>query len=392
MLFVRKATSERFEDMPETKENAPEVKEFMSAVRRSDLDVVDASLRGSPQLVHSYDYDCFGARAIIHAANACNREMVDLLLKHGADINARSDWWAGSFGVLPNDDRGMAEFLIERGATVDAHTVAHMGMTQRLRDMLNADPELVHARAGDGQFPLHYAGTTETVDLLLERGADIEGRDIDHESTPAQWQATRNTAMTRYLIERGAERDVFMITAIGAVDLLRNMLDENPRLPQGRISIERFHTSDDTEAHHIYMYTMGDQATPLHVAAGKGRIEAAKLLLEAGADPNAAGGYDRATPLHQAAWNNRVAFAELLLDHGADLNRCSGEIHDNEPVGWAAVAGAVDMVHLLVTRGATVRKVHVKDAEAGAQGRINYTNAPAEAFQKIAEMLRGHLG
>jgi len=28
------------------------------------------------------------------------REMLDVLLEVGADINARSNWWAGSFGLL----------------------------------------------------------------------------------------------------------------------------------------------------------------------------------------------------------------------------------------------------------------------------------------------------
>src|SRR5690242_6016785 len=59
------------------------------------------------------DY-AFGGTALLAAVQQTNREMIDLLLRAGADINGRSHWWAGGFGVLDND-RGLAPFLIERG-------------------------------------------------------------------------------------------------------------------------------------------------------------------------------------------------------------------------------------------------------------------------------------
>jgi hypothetical protein len=53
--------------------------------------------------------------------------------------------------------------------------------------MLDADPKRVHERGGDGQTPLHFARSREVVDLLLERGADPDARDVDHRATPAKW-------------------------------------------------------------------------------------------------------------------------------------------------------------------------------------------------------------
>ena len=50
-----------------------------------------------------------------------------------------------------------------------------------------ADPQLVHARGGDGQTPLHFASTVEIAEYLLDQGADIDARDVDHVSTPAQY-------------------------------------------------------------------------------------------------------------------------------------------------------------------------------------------------------------
>src|SRR5712691_1874910 len=82
----------------------------------------------------------FGGTALLAAVQRGNKEMVDVLLRAGADINARSHWWAGSFGVL-DDDNGLAEFLIERGAIVDVHAAARLGMMNRLKELISANPE-----------------------------------------------------------------------------------------------------------------------------------------------------------------------------------------------------------------------------------------------------------
>lgn len=59
---------------------------------------------------------------------------------------------------------------------------------------------------------------------------------------------------------------------------------------------------------------LGD--TLLHFAARWGDVEAGKLLLGAGAEPNAAGEYGN-TPLHDAVGQKKYEFVRLLLAHGA---------------------------------------------------------------------------
>ena len=76
--------------------------------------------------------------------------------------------------------------------------------------------------------------------------------------------------------------------------------------------------------HWIYV---GD--TALHLAAAGYRVEIARLLLAAGADPNAAANHRRSTPLHYAAdgylgnpaWDpeRQVATLRCLLEAGADI-------------------------------------------------------------------------
>jgi ankyrin repeat protein len=66
------------------------------------------------------------------------------------------------------------------------------------------------------------------------------------------------------------------------------------------------------------------RVTPLHSAAAGSHAEIVKLLLEHGADPNAAqdGGF---TPLHSAAGNDDRESVEALLEAGADPSLANDE-------------------------------------------------------------------
>jgi len=65
-----------------------------------------------------------------------SREMLDVLLAAGADINAKSRWWAGGFGLLHGASPELAAYAIERGAVVDVHAAARLGMMERLRELI----------------------------------------------------------------------------------------------------------------------------------------------------------------------------------------------------------------------------------------------------------------
>src|SRR5437870_110918 len=104
--------------------------------------------------------------------SAKSREMLDALLEAGADINARSRWWAGGFGLLDSASPDLAKYAIERGATVDVHAAARLGMLDREKELVSKNPRLVDARGGDGQTPLHFASTLPIAEYLLDQGAD----------------------------------------------------------------------------------------------------------------------------------------------------------------------------------------------------------------------------
>lgn len=142
-------------------------------------------------------------------------------------------------------DREEADRLAA-GKELDVFEASALGRTERVRDLLDADPALANAWAEDGFQPLGLAsffGQADAARLLVERGADVNS-------------ASRNTM----------------------------------------------------------------KVMPLHSAAAAQdpgvRYEIAQLLLEAGADPNARQ-QDEYTPLMAADQHGDDRLRELLVAHGA---------------------------------------------------------------------------
>jgi uncharacterized protein len=95
-----------------------------------------------------------------------------------------------------------------------------------------------------------------------------------------------------------------------------------------------------------------DGFTALHLAIFGGQEEAARVLLERGADPDAlaTSSIARVRPLGTAAFVRSVPLARLLLDSGADVNgRGEGGF---TALHSAAQNGDEELARLLVERGA----------------------------------------
>jgi len=96
-----------------------------------------------------------------------------------------------------------------------------------------------------------------------------------------------------------------------------------------------------------------DGWTPLHLAAFFGKLDAARLLLNKGAQVAARSTNEmRNTPLHAAAAGRHAQVVKLLLDHGADAN---ARQHGGwTPLHSAAQTGDLDTARALVDAGADV--------------------------------------
>jgi hypothetical protein len=100
--------------------------------------------------------------------------------------------------------------------------------------------------------------------------------------------------------------------------------------------------------------------TALHLASAGYRVEIARLLLRAGADPNAASNHRRSSPLHYAAdgfisgpaWSakRQVETIRLLLDHGAHIHL--QDKNGASPLHRAVRTRSAAAVRLLLSAGA----------------------------------------
>src|SRR6185437_11384402 len=110
---------------------------FRDAIDAKQLDTVRKLLEADRSLANAPLF-AFGQRPISAAHGYL--PMIELLLEYGADINLKSDWWAGPWGVLDTASDATAAALIARGATVDIFAAAHLNQIDRLRELLTTDP------------------------------------------------------------------------------------------------------------------------------------------------------------------------------------------------------------------------------------------------------------
>jgi hypothetical protein len=263
------------------------------AVCDSDASHVRELLARHPELRAKIDApltgEAFGIHALYAAVQRSDRPTIDVLLGAGANINKRTEWWAGGFGVLDDCDPSMVEFLTERGAILDAHSTSRLGLITTLRELVAADPGVVHSLGGDGQTPLHFASSVEVAEFLLANGADIDARDVDHESTPAQYMLRVDQKrhyphdrqdVARYLVSCGCNTDILMAAALGDAALVRRHLDADPGCIRMNVSEEWFPKQNPRAGGTIYIWMLGWHHTAHSVARGFGHEAVFQLLME----------------------------------------------------------------------------------------------------------------
>jgi uncharacterized protein len=98
--------------------------------------------------------------------------------------------------------------------------------------------------------------------------------------------------------------------------------------------------------------------------------EVARILIEAGADPNAAvtGAWHRETPLHWAASSDDADVAAALIDGGANIQATGASIAGGTPLDDAVGYGCWHVARLLIERGAPVQGLW-QAAALGLTGR-----------------------
>lgn len=248
-----------------------------------------------------------------HAAERNHREVLELLLAHGAEISAAHPPWNNTIlyylaGYRDGDPRAQAaaagmEWLLAHGADPNVpsydhretplHRVAALGRDAVARLLLDhgADPRRPRA---DGRTPYEMAmraGNDAVADLLRACGGAVERlRPVDA---------------------------VLHACAIGDGPGAQRLLAADPRL-----RAEFLDGANDA----------------LHDAAQSGTAAAVRVLISLGLDL-AAEGPGGGTALHWAAWRGRVEVVRALLEAGAPVN-VRDRTYGSSPVGWAAHGSA----------------------------------------------------
>jgi ankyrin repeat protein len=262
----------------------PPIERFKSAVERGDAKTLRRVLEQHAEVRAAINQPIFGFDSPALVAMGDEPEVADVLLEFGADPNRGSDWWAGSFHPLYGASPRIAERLLAAGAIPDACALAHLDRPELLARMLADDPSRVHQRGGDGQTPLHFARSRAVVDLLLDAGADIDARDVDHRSTAAEWMLSDaddpkkvRLDLARYLVERGASADIFLVSALGLTGRARAMVSADPSLLALRTGQGEY-ADKPPSSYHIYLWAIGHNMTPLATAARFKQLETIAVL------------------------------------------------------------------------------------------------------------------
>jgi ankyrin repeat protein len=299
---------------------------------------VEGTVKGEPFLHKAVGWSCgtrakwlldrgakpdvldFEGRTALHKAS--DSDCVSLLLQRGANVNVQAK--DGSTALTKAaESYGAAErvkLLLEKnayhfyrradGRSALSLAASHSSYGTGALEHLLAAGAAVDEADQRGQTPLMYAvesGSTRTVRLLLEKGADPNRLDSNGGSAfgRAVGGYRASPEIARMLAKAGAKVD---------------MKDSNQRTPL---------------SHACESYSMS--------------TETIKMLLELGADPNNVDKWNT-MPLASAIYKDSILAAELLADKGADVD--ASTYYGTPVLVWAAQNGKLAAVKFLTGRGA----------------------------------------
>jgi ankyrin repeat protein len=385
------------------------------AARADDVEMVQALLKAGADVRRANRY---GITALQLAAVNGSPAIVRLLVDAGADVNAVLPEGETILMTAARTGRGDAiEILAGAGAKVDArekwhgetalhwaaaenHAEAVAVLTAHGADVDERSAVQNYPRRRSGQSvmslgswtPLMYAARENAIEAgraLASRGATLDLVDPDGATALVIAIINANYDFAAMLLDAGADPNVVDKDAgmgplyaaadmhrlavghgrpnpkpsgsLDAVDLTRKLLEKkaDPNARLKAVIMQRQHTIGDA--------ALGAGATPLMRAAKSGDIAIVRLLLDAGADPNAtlANGNNALMFASGLAWRDgspaapsydqgppeeAVATIELLLSKGLDINVTN--TNGDTPL-HVAVSGraAPEIVRALLQRG-----------------------------------------
>ncbi|NWI95728.1 ASB3 protein, partial [Pitta sordida] len=279
--ILRKLINQEYSiDVPDNRGWVP----IHEAAAHNSSECLRLLIRAAPSdgYIHSRTFE--GLCAVHLSASHGSLECLRVLLEAGADFNeVTTDDTTPLFLAVENKHPEVVKFLIQHGANVEG------------------------PHCWSGWNSLHQAsfqGSTEIMKILLEKGANKNGRD-DFGITP-----------------------LFVAAQYGQLESLRLLVSHGADI--------------NSQAK--------DRATPLLLAAQEGHLECVELLLAAGADPNLCCNEDNwQLPIHAAAEMGHVKVLELLIPVTDRIcDRDEGKV---SPVYSAIYGGRGECLEMLLRQG-----------------------------------------
>lgn len=199
---------------------ARDIQAFYQAIQNGDSQKVLSMLEGSPSLLHVPNSDGeWDEISPLHiAAKYGHLDIVKELIDRGAEV------YSNPIASYPpvilaawKDQKEVVDFFLSEipekangtnGLGVTIHLAARQGWIDQVRKHIEADPLAVHQRGWLGDTALHWSshnGYVEIVELLLNAGADIEADEINWiGGKPLHWASEHAPKVVKLLLERGA--------------------------------------------------------------------------------------------------------------------------------------------------------------------------------------------
>jgi ankyrin repeat protein len=336
-----------------------------------DLEKIEELLGENKEELNATDQ--LGRTPLHYAAAAGQEKAAKLLIAKGADVNATFSY---SFKELDRSNHCYEDYLEFSGTSAPPVVTAASSGQLEMVELLTAHGAKLTAEQVNEFELLHNVADVAMAKLFIRLGADVNGRD-KHGATPlnhaAIWKERHE--IVGLLLEAGADLNIAgkyetPLTAaarMGHTDLVKSFLKQgaDPNVMGESFSASPLTASaryGKTEMIKLLLKAGADPnkqpknaGTPLHFAADSGDVEAAKVLLAAGAKFEAKTPCRRRTPLQTAAWSGQAEVAELLLDEGAEIE--ATDAGGLTALHIAGIEGSASVVEALLKRGAKVNAV-----------------------------------
>ncbi|KAL1602445.1 Ankyrin repeat and SOCS box [Paraconiothyrium brasiliense] len=355
-----------------------------------------ASQKGFKEVVevlldHGVDAGAWGGReghALRVAAVKGHMECVRLMVESGVDVNCRTEAKGRALeGALEAGHGEIARFLIERGAEdklvegVDdkwmpgaAFNIVSKEKGTKWRDVLDTLLERMDYSsqlAGNAFVSVARDGNEQLVEHFLRKGVDIE----KHGSRALGVAAVKgHLNLLQRLVSAGVDVNqevpkrghaILRAAKHGYVECVRFLLENgaSPNVVHGTP-----YTENRGWSRAVFCSTPLQNACwgeDVLSAERRAKFDAiARMLLEAGADPNVSGAR-WFHPLNLAAYRGNEAIVRLLLEHGSDPSY-RGPVWGDNALQAAVMRRSISIARLLLEHGAKIDGSGALQAACGA--------------------------